>query len=178
MPEIELKEIAGLREFVAVSALRLQPQQRRFSRHWMISYLQTRHPAVTSYSVRHDGQEVGFVMLIHAENPTQWIIERLIIDRDCQRQGLGHAVADHLIDMVHGFENSEMVIARYHPDNEAARALFTKLGFDEREELFRGRHVSVLAFEFEEEEEADEDEADSEADTDEDADSDSDAGDA
>ena len=163
MSEIELKEIASLREFAAMSALRVQPAQRRFSRHWMISFLQTRHPAVTSYSVLRDGQQVGFVMLIHAQNPTQWIIERLTIDRENQRQGLGYAVADRLIDMVHGFENSEMVIARYHPDNEAARALFTKLGFDEREELFRGRHVAVLEFEFEEDEADDElDEADDE----------------
>ena len=92
-------------------------------------------------------------MLIHAENPTQWIIERLTIDREHQRQGYGYAVVDQLIDMIYGFENSEMVIARYKPENEAAQALFEKLNFVQREEMFRGRHIALLEFEFEEVEE-------------------------
>ena len=95
------------------------------------------------------------------ENPTQWIIERLTIDREHQGQGVGYAVADQLIDMVHDFENSEMVIARYRTENEAARSLFNKLGFQEREEMFRGRHVSVLEFEFEEDDKEEVDDADS-----------------
>ena len=94
------------------------------------------------------------------------IIERLTIDRDRQRQGIGYAVADQLIDMVHGFDNSEMVIARYQPENEAARALFAKLNFVERDEMFRGRHVALLEFEFEE---ADEEEPAGENDLDDDS---------
>lgn len=150
MPAIELVELSSMREFLALSAVRVQPAQRRFTKHLILTYLQSRHPAVTSYAVRVAGELVGFVMLIHAENPAQWIIERLTIDRDRQRQGIGYAVADQLIDMVHGFDNSEMVIARYQPENEAARALFAKLNFVEREEMFRGRHVALLEFEFEE----------------------------
>ena len=171
--EIKLTEITALREFLALSAVRVKPEQRRFVKNLLLSFMQTRHPAVTSYRVEREGQLIGYVMLIHAENPTQWIVERLTIDRDHQRQGLGYAVADQLIDMVHDFENSEMVIARYEPENEAARRLFGKLGFAEREEMFRGRHVATLEFEFEEDEEEVEDEADGGATdraTDEDAD--------
>ena len=161
MPAIELVELSSMRDFLALSAVRVQPSQRRFTKNLLITYLQSRHPAVTSYCVQVAGELVGFVMLIHAENPAQWIIERLTIDRDRQRQGIGYAVADQLIDMVHGFENSEMVIARYEPENEAARALFAKLKFVEREEMFRGRHVALLEFEFEEaDEEAPDDDDD------------------
>ena len=162
MLEIELREITSMREFMALSAVRVEPEQRRFTRNLIITYLQTRHPAVSTYRIQAVGQIIGFVMLIHAENPTQWIIERLTIDRDHQRQGYGYAVVDQLIDMIHDFENSEMVIARYKPVNEAARQLFVKLGFEEREELFRGRHVATLEFEFEEveEEPAEDDESD------------------
>ncbi len=162
MKGLELKEISSLREFMALTAVRVKPEQRRFTRNAFITYLQTRHPAVTTYVIHWQGQLAGFVMLIHAENPTQWIIDRLTIDRDHQGQGLGYAVADQLIDMVHDFENSEMVIARYKPDNEVARGLFNKLGFKEREEMFRGRHVTLLEFEFEEEDEFEDDEADEE----------------
>lgn len=154
-----------MREFLALSAVRVRPAQRRFTTNLIITYLQSRHPAVTSYSVQVAGELVGFVMLIHAENPAQWIIERLTIDRDHQRQGIGYAVADQLIDMVHGFDNSEMIIARYQPENEAARALFAKLNFVERDEMFRGRHIALLEFEFEE---TDEEEPDSEDDRDDD----------
>lgn len=154
MPAIELVELSSMRDFLALSAVRVQPSQRRFTKNLIITYLQSRHPAVTSYGVHVAGELVGFVMLIHAENPTQWIIERLTIDRESQGEGVGYAVADQLIDMVHGFENSEMVIARYHPDNDAARALFAKLNFVERDEMFRGRHIALLEFEFEEADEA------------------------
>ena len=44
--------------------------------------MQTRHPAVSFYRVDWQGELVGYVMLIHAQQPTQWIIERLTIDED------------------------------------------------------------------------------------------------
>ena len=159
MPDIELVEISSLREFLALSALRVQPEQRRYTTNILLSWMQSRHPAVTTYKVIAGGEPAGYVMLIHAQNPAQWIIERLTIDGDKQRQGIGFAVADQLVDMVHDFENSEMVIARYHPENDAARALFSKLGFEEREEMFRGRKLATLEFEFEEVEEDDDEES-------------------
>ncbi|MCY4146490.1 MAG: GNAT family N-acetyltransferase [Chloroflexi bacterium] len=154
-----------MRDFLALAAVRVQPSQRRFTKHPLLTYLQSRHPAVTTFCVQRERQQVGYVMLIHAENPTQWIIERLTIDRESQGAGLGYAVADQLIDMVHGFENSEMVIARYHPDNGAARALFAKLNFVERDEMFRGRHIALLEFEFEEDAEEQPKDADIAAET-------------
>ncbi len=147
--DIKLTEITGLREFLALNVIRVKPRQRRFTKNVVLSWMQTRHPAVSFYRIDWQGTLVGYVMLIHAQQPTQWIIERLTIDVEYQRQGLGYAVADQLIDMVHGFENSEMVIARYEPENLAARKLFDKLEFVEQEELFRDRHVAVLKFEFE-----------------------------
>lgn len=158
MKEIKLTEITGLRDFLALNAVQVKPRQRRFTKNVVLSWMQTRHPAVSFYRVDWQTELVGYVMLIHAQQPTQWIIERLTIDQDYQRQGLGYAVADHLIDMVHGFENSEMMIARYEPENLAARKLFAKLNFVQQEELFRDRHVAVLKFEFEdvEDDEADE----------------------
>ena len=165
MKDFELTEISGLRDILALGSIQVQPEQRRFTRNLFITYLQTRHPAVTTYRIDADGTPIGYVMLIHAENPTQWIIERLTIDADSQRNGWGYTVADHLIDMVHDFENSEMVIARYRPENDAARSLFAKLNFVEREEKFRGRHIAILEFEFEADEDDDEDVTDDDDDS-------------
>ncbi|MDE2854881.1 MAG: GNAT family N-acetyltransferase [Chloroflexota bacterium] len=164
MSELELIEITGLRDFLALNAIGVKARQRRFTKNVMLSWMQARHPAVTFYRVHWGGELVGYVMLIHAQQPTQWIIERLTIDEDYQRQGLGYAVADYLIDMVHGFENSEMVIARYAPENLAARKLFQKLGFVQQEELFRDRHVAVLKFEFEDDDSAEDEAMDDDAD--------------
>lgn len=183
--DIELIEITGLREFWALRVVRVKPRQRRFTTNVVFSWMQSRHPAISFYRVDWQGKLVGYVMLIHAQQPTQWIIEQLTIDQEYQRQGLGYAVADQLIDMIHGFENSEMVIARYEPENLSARKLFDKLGFVQQEELFRDRHVAVLKFEFEEDEEdeaedddeAAESEADDDAELDESADSPSKDGD-
>ncbi len=167
MPELEFTEITGLREFWALSVIQVKPRQRRFTKNVLLSWMQSRHPAVSFYRVDQKGTLVGYVMLIHAQEPTQWIIERLTIDQAYQRQGLGFAVADYLIDMVHGFENSEMVIARYEPENVAARKLFDKLNFVQREEMFRDRHVAVLQFEFEEVEDDENGEEDGDLDADE-----------
>ena len=165
MANFKLTEIKSLSEFLNLRHIRIEREQRRFSKNLFITFLQTRHPAVTSYRIDAEGEAIGYVMLIHAENPTQWIIERLTIDRDHQRGGYGYAVVDYLIDMVHDFENSEMVIARYEPDNEPARRLFERLNFEQQEKMFRGRHIAILEFEFED----DEDDANKDEDEDEDA---------
>ena len=148
--DITLVEFNSVNDWLALRHIRVKPEQRRFVTNLVISWLQSRHPAVTSFRIDWQGSSIGYVMLIHAENPAQWIIERLTIDRGHQRQGHGYAVADKLIDMVYGFENSEMVIARYHPDNDDARRLFQRLKFEEREKLFRKRNIALLEFEFEE----------------------------
>ena len=170
MSDIKLTEISGLSEFWALRVVGVKPRQRRFTKNVLLSWMQSRHPAVSFYRIDKGGQLVGYVMLIHAQEPTQWIIERLTIDAEYQRQGLGYAVADQMIDMVHGFENSEMVIARYAPENVAARKLFDKLGFKVQDELFRDRHVAVLKFEFEDvDDDSDDDGADAVSDDDEDS---------
>ncbi len=162
MANFKLTEIKSLSEFLNLRHIRVEREQRRFSKNLLLTFLQTRHPAVTSYRIDAEGEAIGYVMLIHAENPTQWIIERLTIDRDHQRRGYGYGVVDYLIDMVHDFENSEMVIARYEPDNEPAHRLFERLNFVQQEKMFRGRHIAILEFEFED----DEDGADREEDED------------
>ena len=165
--DITLTELHSLNDWLALRHIRVKPEQRRFTTHLVISWLQSRHPAVTSYGIDWQGRRIGYVMLIHAENPTQWIIERLTIHRDWQGQGYGYAVADKLIDMVYDFENSEMVIARYHPDNDAARGLFQSLKFEEQDKMFRGRHIALIEFEFEEPDDEGEDDEEYDEDDDE-----------
>lgn len=153
--DITLKELKAMRDWLPLRQVRVKPEQRKFASMLVVSYLQSSHAAVTTFGIYLGETVIGYVMLIHAENPAQWIIERLTIDRDYQRQGYGYHVADQLIDMIHEFENSEMVIARYDTDNDAARQLFVKLKFEQQEQLVRKRNIALLEFEFEEIEEDD-----------------------
>jgi len=150
MSKVVLKEYKTWRDWLPARNIHVHPNQRKFTSNIFVSYLQASHPAVTGYGLFVDDNLIGYVFLIHAENPVQWIIDRLTIDKDYQRQGYAYDVVDQLIDMVYEFDNSEMVVARYAPDNEAARQLFAKLKFEEQEKMSRGRNIATLEFEFEE----------------------------
>ena len=167
MPKVVLKEVKSWRDWLPLRNLQVKPEQRKYKTNVVISYLQATHPAVTGYGIYVEENLIGYVFLIHAENPVQWIIDRLIIDKQYQRQGYGNDVVDQLIDMVYDFENSEMVIARYDPDNEAARQLFVKWKFEEQDRIVRGRNIATLEFEFEEIEVDEEDDLEDEDDNDE-----------
>ena len=158
MSQFKFTELRALGDFLELRHIRVTREQRRFVKNLLLTFMQTRHPAVTTYRIDMGDEAIGYVMLIHAENPIQWIIERLTIDQDHQRKGYGHAIVDQLIDMIHGFENSEMVIARFDPDNDTARRLFERLNFVQQEKMFRGRHIALLEFEFEEGEDDEDDE--------------------
>jgi len=161
---VTVKELKGWRDWLPLRNVRVKPEQRKYTTNLIVSYLQSTHPAVTTFGVYKQDDVIGYVMLIQADNPAQWIIERLTIDSNYQRQGYGYEVADQLIDMVWDMENSEMVIARYDTDNEVARELFAKLKFEQQEELVRGRNIALLEFEFEEVEVEDDDLEDDETD--------------
>lgn len=156
MKQVTLTELKSMRDWLPLRTVRVNANQRKFASNLVVSYLQSSHPAVTTYSIHDADKLIGYVMLIQADNPAQWIIERLTIAKDYQRQGYGYAVSDQLIDMVYEFENSEMVIARYDTDNEAARELFAKLKFKEQDKLVRNRNIALLEFEFEESDEDEE----------------------
>lgn len=166
MADVALKELKGMSKWLDLRHIRVKPEQRKYTSNLIMSYLQANHPSVTAYSIHLDDTIIGYVLLIHADNPAQWIIERLTIDADYQRQGYAYAVVDQLIDQIYEYENSEMVVVRYNPDNEAARQLAKKLKFEEQEKLIRDRNVAILEFEFEEVEGEDDDEDDDEFDTD------------
>jgi RimJ/RimL family protein N-acetyltransferase len=160
MPKVVLKEYKTWRDWLPLRQIQVKPNQRKFTKNIITSYLQSTHPAVTGYGVYVQENPIGYVFLIHAENPAQWIIDRMVIDKDFQRQGYGYDVVDQLIDMIYEFENSETVVARYNTDNDAARQLFVKLKFEEQEQLVRGRNIATLDFEFEESEDDDDDHED------------------
>lgn len=149
MAKVSLQKLSGISEWLAINRIRILPEQRKYTDSLMSSYVQSRHPAVTPYAAYVDGNPVGFVLLVHAETATQWIIARLLIDKDHQRKGYAYDICDQLIDIVHDKPDSEAMVATYHDDNDAARALFAKLNFVETGKEHQGKKVARLDFEFE-----------------------------
>jgi len=85
MPTFKLIEIRSLSEFLNLRHIRVEREQRRFSKNLIVTFLQTRHPSVTPYRVDAEAEAIAYVMLISAENPTTWTIARLTIARIDQR---------------------------------------------------------------------------------------------
>lgn len=86
---------------------------------------------------------VGFVM--HAVDPTDqsfWV-GGLVIDQARQRRGYGRAAMDALIDRARRDGHSNVALS-YQPDNTAARALYTALGFVETGETEDNEVVARL----------------------------------
>lgn len=76
----------------------------------------------------------GFVMrAIDAEDNSFWI-GGLITDRTLQRRGYGRAAVQVLIDQAAAAGHPSAALS-YHPENRAARALYTSLGFVETGEM-------------------------------------------
>ena len=92
MSQFKFTELRALGDFLELRHIRVTREQRRFAKNLLLTFMQTRHPAVTTYRIDMGDEAIGYFMLIHAENPVQWIIERLTIDQDHQRKGHGHAI--------------------------------------------------------------------------------------
>jgi len=77
------------------------------------------------------GEVVGFVMwAVDPDDSSGWI-GGLVIGRDCQRRGYGRAAVLALVERLRRDEGCPAAALSYSPDNAAARALYSSLGFTE-----------------------------------------------
>lgn len=77
---------------------------------------------------------VGMTMLVHYHKPTGHvgIIEDVIVDQAHRRQGIGRALVQHAIDTGRGCGLKHIELTS-NPSRVEARALYTSLGFKERD---------------------------------------------
>jgi diamine N-acetyltransferase len=80
-----------------------------------------------------DGAVVGFVMWAEDTDSSRWI-GGLVVDSAAQRQGVGSAAVQALLDRFAAEPDCHEAALSYQPENLAARSLYASLGFVEGDE--------------------------------------------
>jgi diamine N-acetyltransferase len=86
---------------------------------------------------------VGFIMLAYdpagedEDDETVYKICRLMIDKNHQGRGFGRRAMEKALEIIRTFPHgkADLVVLSYKPDNEAARSLYSSLGFRETGEV-------------------------------------------
>jgi diamine N-acetyltransferase len=80
-----------------------------------------------------DGAVVGFVMWAEDTDKSRWI-GGLVVDATAQRQGVGRAAVQAILDRFAAEPDCHEAVLSYQPENLAARSLYAALGFVEGDE--------------------------------------------
>ncbi|RPJ50587.1 MAG: GNAT family N-acetyltransferase [Chloroflexi bacterium] len=87
---------------------------------------------------------VGFLMFTYWEERQQHWIFRLMIAAEHQRQGYGQAAMLLLIERMRAIPGCHQIFISYEPENQAARMLYSNLGFRPTGEIEGGEEVACL----------------------------------
>ena len=95
----------------------------------------------------YDGEDmIGFVMYGFDldEKPRRYWIIRLMVDMNHQRKGYGRAIMQQTIDILKQKSDCDAIYISFVPTNETARALYTRLGFEDTGTIEEGEVVFKL----------------------------------
>lgn len=107
--------------------LELLPEQAAFVPSVLYSLAQARFENLTPYGIRAGGHMAGLIM--YGEFGDMCWINRVLIDRNYQRQGIGQAAVRQLIDLLRRRRRCSEIRTSHATGNEAAAAFFAALGF-------------------------------------------------
>lgn len=142
---IELCEITR-ENWITCVRLKVADSQTRWVASNAVSLAQSKYEPECVPLAVYDGETmVGFVMY-RAEDyglSKVWFIDRLMVGQDYQRQGYGRAAMLALLERLRAQPGYNAVMISFVPDNDAARHLYSSLGFadtgviEEGEVVFR-----------------------------------------
>jgi diamine N-acetyltransferase len=89
---------------------------------------------------------VGFLMYgFNFEHPKhQAFIIRLMVDDNYQGKGFGRFGMEKMLEIFRADERIRTVGISYEPENDVARKLYARLGFEETGEMIEGEVLAVL----------------------------------
>jgi diamine N-acetyltransferase len=91
-----------------------------------------------------DGQVVAFAQWAYDDSDATYTLGGVVVDASHQGRGLGRAVLDALVRHLRAQPRRGTVVLTVHDDNERARGLYRRYGFQETGELLEGELVMVL----------------------------------
>lgn len=91
-----------------------------------------------------DGEVVGFAEWAFDESDATYALGGIVLDARHQGRGLGRAVLDALVAHVRSQPEPGDVVLTVHDDNERARGLYERYGFEATGEVLDGELVMVL----------------------------------
>lgn len=99
------------------------------------------------FGIYHGSTPVGFLMYgFNFEHPKQQaFIIRLMVDDKHQGKGYGRFAMEKMLEIFRLDERIKEVGISYEPENDGARKLYAKLGFEETGEMIEEEVVAVLS---------------------------------
>lgn len=134
-------------DYEEIVNLKVGENQRRFLVSNRYSLEQARlHKDYIPMAIYEEEELVGFLMYCHHPEETSYLIIRFMVDEKYQSRGIGKKAMELLLDYMKHELKQKMVYISFEHDNERARNLYKKLGFQpvhsewvEEEVLFRIR---------------------------------------
>jgi diamine N-acetyltransferase len=145
-PMISLKEV-DRHNFFDVIDLKVGEEQKSFVATNLFSLAQAKaYPECQCLAIYHEEELVGFTMYCMDFDDKEYWIYRLMIDAKYQSKGYGKAAMEKLIEQIKEDKDHQVIYLSFEPENDRAKELYEKLGFEADGRVIDGEIVYKLGY--------------------------------
>ncbi|MGD6842606.1 GNAT family N-acetyltransferase [Bacillus infantis] len=143
---IHLKEV-DRHNFFDVIDLKVGEEQKSFVATNLFSLAQAKaYPECQCLAIYHEEELVGFTMYCMDFDDKEYWIYRLMIDAKYQSKGYGKAAMEKLIEQIKEDKDHQVIYLSFEPENDRAKELYEKLGFEADGRVIDGEIVFKLGY--------------------------------
>jgi diamine N-acetyltransferase len=143
---ILLKEV-DRHNFFDVIELKVAEEQKSFVATNLFSLAQAKaYPECQCLAIYHEEELVGFTMYCMDFDDKEYWIYRLMIDAKYQSKGYGKAAMEKLIERIKEDKDHQVIYLSFEPENDRAKELYEKLGFEADGRVIDGEIVYRLGY--------------------------------
>jgi diamine N-acetyltransferase len=143
---ILLKEV-DRHNFFDVIELKVAEEQKSFVATNLFSLAQAKaYPECQCLAIYHEEVLVGFTMYCMDFDDKEYWIYRLMIDAKYQSKGYGKAAMEKLIERIKEDKDHQVIYLSFEPENDRAKELYEKLGFEADGRVIDGEIVYRLGY--------------------------------
>ncbi|MEN8702333.1 GNAT family N-acetyltransferase [Bacillus infantis] len=143
---ISLREV-DRHNFFDVIDLKVGEEQKSFVAPNLFSLAQAKaYPECQCLAIYHEEELVGFTMYCMDFDDKEYWIYRLMIDAKYQSKGYGKAAMEKLIEQIKEDKDHRVIYLSFEPENDRAKELYEKLGFEADGRVIDGEIVYKLGY--------------------------------